>query len=67
MLKKINKTLIVILLDESESMAHKKLEVIDGYNNFIESQKEVKNDITKLYLVKFNCFVTTVYSLVRYL
>jgi predicted metal-dependent peptidase len=58
----MNKTLIVVILDESGSMAHTKLEVIDGFNTFIETQKLVNDDIARLTLVKFNTCVTTVYS-----
>jgi hypothetical protein len=56
------KTLIIIILDESGSMGTKKLDVIGGYNSFINDQKKIKNDIARLYLVKFNTVVTTVHK-----
>jgi uncharacterized protein YegL len=56
------KTLIIIILDESGSMGTKKLDVIGGYNSFIGDQKKIKNDIARLYLVKFNTVVTTVHK-----
>ena len=47
-------TLIVVILDESGSMDENKSDVIGGYNNFIENEKNVKDDKSRFYLIKFN-------------
>jgi len=56
------KTLIIVILDESGSMGSKRSDVIGGFNSFISDQKEIKNDVARLYLVKFNTVVNTVHS-----
>lgn len=50
---KPNFTHIVALLDRSGSMAHIKNDVIGGFNNFIEEQKQVPGEAT-LTLVQFS-------------
>ncbi len=55
------KTLILIILDESGSMYHQREKVIDSFNKFIEEQKDIKTDFAKLYLVKFNSIINTVF------
>ena len=50
----MTKTLILILLDESGSMAEKMLNTINSFNKFIEEQKKVIEDEGRLILIKFN-------------
>jgi len=52
------KTLIVIVLDESGSMASKLQDVLGGYNTFLDQQKAVKEDEARLILIKFNTTAT---------
>ena len=54
------KTLIAILLDESGSMGVRRDDTIGGYNTFIEDQRELKEQDTRLYLIKFNTRVRVV-------
>lgn len=56
------RTLIIVLLDESLSMKKKRSEVIGGFNTFMREQKRLKDDKSRLYLVKFNSNVNIVYS-----
>ena len=44
----MTKTLIIVILDESGSMARKKSEVISGFNNFIDQQKEISTDEARM-------------------
>ena len=55
-------TLIVVILDESGSMDENKSDVIGGYNNFIENEKNVKDDKSRFYLIKFNSIVNVVHE-----
>ena len=50
----MTETKIIVILDQSYSMERKKYEVIDGFNTFIDKQKEIKNDNPHFYLIKFN-------------
>lgn len=50
----MNKTLIIVILDESGSMHANKIDMIDGYNSFINNQKMIKCDNARFYLIKFN-------------
>ena len=59
------KTLIIVILDESGSMARKKSEVIGGFNNFIDQQKEISTDEARLTLIKFNSRVFPVWRNIR--
>ena len=58
----MTETKIVIILDESYSMQLKKHEVIEGFNTFIDKQKEIKNDNPHLYLIKFNHEINVLYK-----
>lgn len=40
----LNKTLIVVILDESGSMQIQKNDVVGGYKSFIDEQKEITED-----------------------
>lgn len=44
------KTLIVIILDESGSMQIQKNDVVRGYQNFIEQQKGITEDMVRVKL-----------------
>ena len=50
----MTKTLILLLLDESGSMAEKMLNTITSFNKFIDEQKEVIEDKGRMILIKFN-------------
>ena len=50
----MNRTLVVVILDESGSMENKKNDIISGFNNFLNEQQKIKEDIADLYLIKFN-------------
>lgn len=59
------KTLILVLLDESGSMAAKRADVIGGFNTFLEEQQAMKFDSSacrhaRLAMVKFNTVARTV-------
>ncbi|XP_054164100.1 uncharacterized protein LOC128961835 [Oppia nitens] len=54
------KTLIIVLLDKSGSMATKKSDVIGGFNTFLNNQQKVVTDAAKMYLLTFNTIVTIV-------
>jgi len=55
-------TLIIVIMDESGSMESKKMDVIGGFNSFIDDQKKIQNDKARLYLIKFNTQVTTIHK-----
>ena len=55
-------TLILVILDESGSMTDKKSDIIGGFNNLIDNQKEIKDDKASLYLLKFNSIVNIVHE-----
>lgn len=56
------RTLVVVILDESGSMDRKFTDVTDGFNHFIDSQRQLDvNDEAKLFLVKFNTAVSVVW------
>ena len=61
----MTKTLIIVILDESGSMARKKSEVIGGFNNFIDQQKEISTDEARLTLIKFNSRVFPVWRNIK--
>ena len=50
----MSKSLIVMLLDESLSMKSKCNETINGFNKFIEVQRNVENDLARIILIKFS-------------
>ena len=50
----MTKTLILVLLDESGSMAEKILNTISSFNKFIDEQKKVIEDEGRMILIKFN-------------
>ena len=54
------KTLIVVLLDESGSMGVRKRETIAGFNSFLEEQMKLKDEDARFYLIKFNTSVKVV-------
>lgn len=56
------KTLIVAIVDESGSMANKLNDVIGGWNTFLKTQQEVKDDEATLILAKFNTVVSLVHE-----
>jgi hypothetical protein len=58
----MTKTLLVVILDESGSMATKRSDVCSGYNNFIENQKRIIGDEARYFLIKFNSIVSTVHK-----
>jgi len=49
-------------MDESGSMDSKKMDVIGGFNSFIDEQKKIENDKARLYLIKFNTQVKTLHK-----
>ena len=51
---KMTKSLIVIVLDESDSLKEKKSEIISGFNTFIDVQRKVEGDLGRVILIKFN-------------
>jgi len=55
-------TLIIVIMDESGSMESKKMDVIGGFNSFIDEQKKIENDKARLYLLKFNTEVKTIHK-----
>src|SRR5882724_524316 len=56
------KTLIVVLLDESGSMAGKSPDVVGGFNSFIDSQKAIAEDEGRMLFIKFNTAVSVVFD-----
>lgn len=56
-----NKTLILIVLDESGSMTPKKADVIGGFNTFLAEQAKLGDD-ARLSLTKFNTKSTVVHA-----
>lgn len=54
------KTIIGIVLDESSSMTDRKLEVLNGFNQFLVDQKEITDDTARLFLVKFHSKISVV-------
>ena len=50
--------LLLIIVDESLSMRSRKYEILDGINQFIDVQRKVSADGSRLILVKFNNSVT---------
>lgn len=50
--------LLLIIADESLSMRSRKLEILDGINQFIDVQRKVSAEDGRLILVKFNNLVT---------
>jgi len=54
------KSLIVIVLDESGSMADKKSDILGGFNEFLKEQKELTDDVASAIFLKFNSEVTIV-------
>lgn len=55
------KSIIVVLLDESGSMFTCKDEVIESFNQFMDAQRKVEEESTKIYLLTFNEDVKVVY------
>ena len=51
---KMTKSLIVIVLDESDSLKDKKSEIIKGFNRFIDVQRKVDGDLGRVIFIKFN-------------
>ena len=54
------KSRIVIIMDESGSMADKKADVVGGFNEFLKEQKELKDDTANAIFIKFNSTITIV-------
>lgn len=54
-------TLILVILDESESMSNLKSDMIIEFNKFLHKQQKLEDE-AKFYLVKFNTFITVVYD-----
>ena len=50
--------LLMIIVDESLSMRSRKYEILDGINQFIDVQRKVNSEESRLILVKFNNSVT---------
>ena len=50
----MTKTLMVIILDESENVGQIRQEVIGDYNKFIGKQRDVERDTARVILIKFN-------------
>ncbi|KAH9404559.1 hypothetical protein TYRP_000385 [Tyrophagus putrescentiae] len=54
--------LLLIIVDESLSMRSRKYEILDGINQFIDVQRKVDNEGSRLILVKFNNSVTLLHK-----
>ena len=50
----MNRTLIVIILDESSSMNENLQLVMCGYNSFIKDQRFIEEDIARVFQIKFS-------------
>jgi uncharacterized protein YegL len=56
------KTTLLILLDESGSMAQNKIETIKTFNNLLSEQQQITNDEGKIFFLTFNTEVKWMYS-----
>lgn len=54
--------LLLIIVDESLSMRSRKYDILDGINSFIDVQRKVDNEGSRLILVKFNNTVTLLHK-----